>query len=547
VAVRNRGVSELALFAAAAALHTWPLAADPAGLSRLDNDDTALNTWIVSWVARALATSPFSVFDSPMFFPERLTLAYSEHLLVPSLMGVPLLWAGASPVLVYNLLALAGLTLSGWTMSLVVRSWTGSAVAGVISGLLFAFNAHLLTRLPHLQALHVEFVPLALWAMDRILTAGSPGAARVPSGARPIHAAMVLAAAFVLQALSSYYTLVMLAGALVATALVRAGEWIGPGRVFRLGALVAAGLASTVVLLPFLWPYYLVSRETGVVRTIDEVRLYSAGLLDYLTTAGRLHYELWSHRFFEGRTALFPGITASSLAIWALTRAERRRDPRVRMAVAIALLGVALSFGPGLPGYAWLHAHVPLLQGIRAAARWGFLLLTAVAILAGYAVAALQARWRDSPYRPAIVIGIAGLITIEALRAPMPLVPFMGVPRIYDRLSPAGVVLVEFPMFSGSSLSENARYLLANTVSHQPLVNGYSGLEPPAYTARVERWRRFPDAAVVDDMRAVGVTHVMLHLGDLDAAFAAAAAASPALSLVADDGERRLYRIARDP
>jgi hypothetical protein len=44
VALRNRRLAELALFLALTILHTWPLATDPARLSRLDNDDTAFNT-----------------------------------------------------------------------------------------------------------------------------------------------------------------------------------------------------------------------------------------------------------------------------------------------------------------------------------------------------------------------------------------------------------------------------------------------------------------------------------------------------------------------
>jgi hypothetical protein len=538
--LRAPGSGLLVIFAAAAVLHTWPLATDPAGLSRLDNDDTGLNTWIISWVAHALATGPLALFDASMFFPERRTLAYSEHLLVPTLMGAPLLWAGASPVLVYNLLVLAGMALSGWTMSLVVRAWTGSLAAGVTAGLLFAFNAHLLTRLPHLQALHVEFLPVALWAIDRVFGLSAACGLR-----RAAVAGAMLTIAFVFQALSSYYALVMLTGALAVASLVRAPEWLGPGRGVRFNVLAGAGVASTLLLLPFLWPYYAVSRDMGV-RTITEVGAYSAGPLDYLATAGRLHYGLWSSRIADGRTALFPGVTAAVLVVWALARPDLRRDARVRMVAAIGLAGLALSFGPALPGYAWLHAHVPLLQGMRAAARWGFLLLTAVAILAGYAVAALQVRLNHSPYRMAVVVGVAGLVTLEALRAPMGFVPFTGIPRIYERLATeAGVVLVELPMFSGSRVSENARYLVANTVSHRPLVNGYSGLEPPSYAARVVRWQRFPDGLVIDDMRGLGVTHVMLHLGDLEPDVIAAASASPDLALVADDGQRRLYRLAR--
>ena len=55
-------------------------------------------------------------------------------------------------------------------MSLVVHRWTGDWTAGLISGLVFAFNAHTLTRLPHLQAQHVEFLPVVVLALDEVLT-----------------------------------------------------------------------------------------------------------------------------------------------------------------------------------------------------------------------------------------------------------------------------------------------------------------------------------------------------------------------------------------
>ena len=122
---------------------------------------------------------------------------------------------------------LAGFTLSGWAMALVVRRWTGSTLGGVTAGMLYAFNAHLLTRLVHLQALHMEFLPFALFAFDRVLHAApgsrarrAPGHAGQRSAARRYPAAALAACAFILQALCSNYTLVFLSVALVTAAAV---------------------------------------------------------------------------------------------------------------------------------------------------------------------------------------------------------------------------------------------------------------------------------------------------------------------------------------
>src|SRR5689334_10276353 len=98
----------LGLFIGLTILHTWPLASAPGTLSRNDNGDFILHEWIMAWVAHQVVTNPLHLFDANIFYPERYTLAYSDHLFVQSMLGAPLLWAGASPVLVHNLVLIAG-------------------------------------------------------------------------------------------------------------------------------------------------------------------------------------------------------------------------------------------------------------------------------------------------------------------------------------------------------------------------------------------------------------------------------------------------------
>jgi hypothetical protein len=58
--------------------------------------------------------------------------------------------------------------------------------------------------------------------------------------------------------------------------------------------------------------------------------------------------------------------------------------------VAIGLTGFILSLGLRTPLYSWLYAVFPLMRGLRAAARLGNLFLLAMAILAGFGLAALR-------------------------------------------------------------------------------------------------------------------------------------------------------------
>jgi hypothetical protein len=524
------------LSVALAVLHTWPLASNLSGWSRLDNADTALNAWIITWVPHALVSQPLALFEAPIFHPEAHTLAYSEHLFVPSVMGAPLTWLAVSPVVVYNVLAIAGYAMSAWAMTMVVAAWTGSTAGGIVAGMLFAFNAHLLTRFPHLQALHVEFLPVTLFAFDRVLTLGRRRDAALLTGA------------FVLQSLCSNYTMVFLGAALLAAAMVRRGEWAAPGRRAVLIRLIAAAAASAALLAPFLWPYYLVSRDQGLMRSLDEVALYSAGWRDYLTTGGRLHYAWWSRHFFEGRVALFPGVAAAVLAVWAFAQPAVRRDPRIRMTLAFGVLGVVLSFGPSLPGYALLHAYVPPLQGLRAAARWGFLALIAVAILAGYGVAAIASRLGASKWRAAVMIAIAAIITAEALRAPMSFSTFAGIPAIYTRLAAEpGAVVADYPLYYANRVARNSTAMLGNTQYLRPMVNGYSGFEPATFVERARRLRAFPAAEAVAELRQIGVSHIVLREEEFVETEGVErlreVERSPDLALLAEVDRMRLYRL----
>lgn len=529
--------SVAALFFLLATLHTWPMLTDPAHLTRLDNNDTAFNTWVVAWVARALATEPLGLFAAPIFHPAPDALAFSEHMVVQGIIGAPLQWIGISPVAVYNILVWLGLALSGLAMALLLRAWTGSTLAGIVAGCLYAFNAHLLTRYSHLQALHIEFFPVALYAFDRVLRGAGP---------RTI---AVLAVMFTVQALCSNYTMVMTAVALLAALAVRAEPWRrGSGRVWV--SLFVAGVVVVLLLLPFLLPYYRVRGEQGMARTIDEVRFYSATWQDYFFTAGRLHYAWWSHRITDSRATLFPGVVGLALAALALFSGVAWRDPRARMALAFGTVGFALSFGAALPGYAWLQENVPMFQGIRAAARWGFLALVAISILAAFTVAQLQARWQRYRWWPALAFAIVGLITVEALRAPLSMHRFDGIPDVHQRLASDEVrAIVVFPLFGGAQFHHNAPYLLHQTRHWKPMINAYSSFAPETFYQRADRLQTFPAPEALDELRSIGVSHIVLHRAPLERDYGRAAVdalrSHPELELVLEQDGVIFYRLRR--
>jgi hypothetical protein len=423
--------------------------------------------------------------------------------------------------------------LTAWAMSFVVARWTGSTAAGLIAGMLAAFNAHTLTRLPHLQAQHVEFLPLGLLALDRLLAAP-----RVRHG-------LAAGAWFALQALTSGYFLVFSVLTAVVGVAVRPSEWIGRNARRVWPALAVAAMTAAGLLLPFMIAYMRVRSEVGLVRSLPEVAKYSARWTDYLSTGSRLHFPLWSRHFFA-HDALFPGVMALALTGVALVRGTAWRDRRARMCLAVALLAVALSFGPGFPPYAWLYQVVPLLQGIRGAARFGQLALVMIAAMAGFGMAEVLARVASPIRRAAVTVAVAVIVTAETLMAPLWFFEYPGIPPIYDTLARLPrAVLVHVPMFDATFVHNNTGYMLASTRHWHPMLNGYSGFIPPSFSIHMTELAGFPDERSLHYLRAIGVTHIVVDKSALGPERSEAASQNEQLQLYASDGTINIYTLVR--
>lgn len=527
---RHQVAALLVFFVLMAIVQTWPLASDPAHLSRNDNADTVLNEWALAWVAHQSVTSPLHLFDANIFHPERYTLAYSESMIVQSTMAAPLFWLGATPVLAYNLVLMAGFALNGFVMAWIMRRWTGRSDAALVGGMLFAYNAHILTRLPHMQALHVEFLPLGLYMWDRLL--------HTPR----FKPAVMLGVLCALQALTSVYLLVFTLCGMTAAALARTSEWLTRLRV--MGPLLAvAVVAAAIVATPFLWPYLWVHQTLGFERSLDDTSGLAASLASYLSSPSRLHYGLWSYKWFGESSALFPGVTATLLAACAVLRGTAFRDPRARMCLVMGIAGVLLSFGVRVPGFTFLFEHVPFLRVVRVVSSYGYLGLVGLAVVASYGVIELRRVIPARAWTPTFAC-ILLLVTLEPMAAPLELSPFDGTKRIYDRVrNEKDAVVIELPFYTESAGFAQARYMLNSTRHWRPMLNGYSGYRPPSYYATAEAVSTFPSSQSLQWLAEHGVTHVFVNIGAYDDEMPRRIAASGVLHAVASDRGTVLYTL----
>lgn len=484
---------------------TWPQAVRLRdGVS--DIGDPLLNAWALAWVAHELPTAPTHVFDANIFHPERGTLAYSETLLAPALIGAPFFWLGAGPIAVYNLLLLVGLAASGVGVAALVHDLTGRRGAALVAGAIFAFLPFRFDHYAHFQLLQTQWMPLALWFLHRLVDRG-----RVRDG-------IGLGVMVGLQVMTSVYNAIFL-GVLLAVVGPVLLAWRGLTAP-RLRA-VAASLAVAAVLSTPVVIAHLKARAVVGERGREEAAQMSAVLTDYLAAVpwNRLHGRRAEH-YGGAERRLFPGVMVVLLALVALW------PPFTATRVAYVLaLGVTIELSRGFNGwlYPWLYDHAFLLRSLRVPARMGLVVGLVLAVLAGIGAARLQARLSARAGLIAILVMLTGVLA-DSWVAPIGLtiVP-PDVPAVYadlmrDRgaspdvpfVRPFGAappdVLLELPM-----TVEVPTYMYYATYHWQTLVNGYSGFFSDRYNRVALVMQSFPDEGAVNLLRPLGVRYVTVH------------------------------------
>ncbi|HVE70798.1 MAG TPA: hypothetical protein VNI54_05465 [Thermoanaerobaculia bacterium] len=519
----TRHLAAFAFFLALAIAITWPLATQ-LSTAVPDLGDPLLNAWIVDWVCHALAHAPLSLFDGPMYWPARFSIAFSENMTGIALSVLPFHLAGLDAVTVYNIALLLGFAFSGYGAWVLARMVTGNDVAALIGGVIHAFASFKIAHVQHLQIVWSGWLPLMLAALF--------GYWRRPTWAR----AALVGGAFLMNGLTNIHWLLFGGFALVLTCVLRRDGWL---------RLLVAVVVASLLLLPVLIPYQIVASEYGARRTSFEARLGSAAPWHWVVGSSR---NLLYGRFFESiRTderELFPGLVAVALVVLALRPLTLALSPRggargldvaiialsvltvfllVRDRVAIgsfsfagadvpgmllivlllvrfrprfsglsreeltAALWGAIGFLGSLGWYFFLHPFlfrvIAPFRATRTPARWAVVAYVGIALLAAVGASRVKKKFAWALLALAIVDVAARVNWVQVPpRAPV----YEWVQRERPR------AIVELPMI-GPGVP--FRYLHAQTFHRVPLVNGTSGFETPAH----ERLRKLEEALQYND------------------------------------------------
>lgn len=528
-------------------LLVWPYLGQLAThLPRKPNaDDAQLIAWILSWVVHAAGDPTATILDANINHPAPAQLTGSDYFLSPQLLFAPLLWLSHNAVLALNVTVLALYWLSGICCERLLRALGCRAPIAFAGGVLFLLGSFAIPFNVHVLQYPTFLLPALALSLTRLRA--------TPDARRAVRVCCVFAIALLSSAYAAALSAVTAAGwaaAELARPLPRRARFVALG-------LCAAAVAAVPV-LPLAHAYAVraatqnlgppLANETGAIGlpSPESVLLFAR------TYPSEIVLQLLLPLSFVGlalRAPVARRIVPAALLCIALGLLLKAGVPPALRDTPVAELfkavryphrfAIVSEFGRVLLGAVGLSVLTEWLRrGLRSAAA----LVAIVAI-----VLALPGRRLTEPggMREVAALGrdrevhrAVGRIAAARGRGPLLVLPGDGAPE------------------EGSTRSQLLQpdSMLGSTLHWLPLIDGYTGHQPPHRLLLARLIHALPERAALADL--IDLTHLRWILlrpatawppSTPRAPFERALRGSPDIGHVEDIGAWTLLEVAREP
>ncbi len=131
--------------------------------------DPSIFIWSLQWVPLALSHHLNPLLTDYLHYPSGANLMWNTSILFPALVLTPVTDL-FGPIVSYNVLAVLGMSLSGWCAFLAVRRYSRRWVSAAVGGLLYEFSPFLVVQINgHAHLFVAVFPPLLVLLADEIL------------------------------------------------------------------------------------------------------------------------------------------------------------------------------------------------------------------------------------------------------------------------------------------------------------------------------------------------------------------------------------------
>jgi hypothetical protein len=492
---RRHWIGTLAIYALLTLVYTYPL---PLRLRThlVQEGDAALAAWTVGWNAYQLWHDPRRLYEAPILYPHRHSLAFAENLLLPSAVVSPVYALTQDPILTTNLLLLATFVATGFSGFLFAYELSGHYVGSLLAGFLMAFNGFRFGHAPRLQLLMGFWIPLALYGLIRFLRTGR------------LSAWAGLVGAWVGQWLSCVYFGVYLTVALIVLLPI---AWILYRKqtawrldVRRLAGMAGVAGAGALIVAAVLWPYWVVHQTHRVAASAEEVVRYSAGWANYWPLEG------WPFPVPARWGTRDPYFLVPVVAYLLLPLALRGWTRWHWVPAVMGAFAMFASFGGRNPVYMALWDILPILGATRAPSRWAYLFIVAVSALSATGVRVLATwlrprwRWIGGGFIGGLALGSAWYGTLGTESS------WSRVPAVYRWLAkaPPGPVL-ELPAWT--PIGAWLRYHFYTVVHRHPTIYGVVSYPPESVHFMVRMAGEWPSVPSWFVLKELGFRYVIVH------------------------------------
>lgn len=429
----------------ATVIFTWPFASYINSFY-YDRGDYQLSGATLSFNEHALRTG--KIFDRNFYFhgfqfyPQPLTLAYSDLRLLPTLIYAPIYWLTHNFNLSVNLTTFTTFVFSFISSFYVIYYFTKHKSASLIGALIYTFNPLTFARFPeHFELLNKYFLPLVFFFAYKFLT--------VPS----FKNSFLFSLLFTLNSFSAIYFQIMTIIILPIFAI--------PFIIFQLKKrniqyfinLLKYSLVFLLFLPIFIYfdkAYLDFSGYEGSKRTVEENAFYSARLIDYVFSTpvnwfyGSLVQKVEGSRaprvegspygaFNYQEHSLFLNTLPMlffTIFIWIIFKKyqtkilEKQFNFLILPFFIVLITSFIFTLGPYFQGwnssngsfklpFYYLYQWIPLFQGIRAPTRFEFLFYIPFSLFVAIGVKYVFEKIKDRRVVILLTILLTGILWLE--------------------------------------------------------------------------------------------------------------------------------------
>lgn len=474
--------------------------------------DARLNMWIMSWNNHILVTDPLNYFNANIFHPYSCTLAFSEHLFVPSLIAWPFNFISGNPLIGYYFVIFFSFFCNFWFMYLLVREYGFSSPVSYLASVFFAFSISFVGEAyAHIQTLQfywslAAFLFFRKWMLsDRFRFLGA-------------FFVCVLGQALSGWYLWSFFLLLFFIGILFP--FFRAGVGITWRRLLKLGVVF---FIAGIILIPFTAPYL-----NKALHTAPEKSSYaSVSLTSWLkpppgtfwADVFRLKYKWFLANY------LFPGYSLLICAIagFIIPRGKKSEKRGIKFySIIIILLGVTASLGTVVKNpdgdtmiklpYYYMVKFLIFLRPMRAVGRFGIIVFFAMALMGAFGINRTVRRFSTNK-KWLFCLAISLIFLLETRINIKIASPNLGPNKVDGWLDslPEPPVAAMLPDLTGQYLPLNVDYQAHSVYHWSRLINGDSRYMPGDYRKIVKIMNRFPDEESVNLLKKSHVDYVVVH------------------------------------